>query len=146
MREIKIGDFLYKYLSFNGVAKYEIKAIITRENNSIQYELLCLACKHGYNCRLIVVQDLKYDYCRFVSMIACGEEDEYENSKKHEMWHRDENMFYYTENEALLNMYENIYEKHKEQVEKNKEILEKSINMMEEYKAHCDNINKLLTK
>lgn len=128
MKELNIGDSLFKRLFVCGIGEYKIYGI-RRYVDSIQYETECLSCNHGRRkCKVLIAQD-KNGF-RYVTTID-DDEDEPQYP-----WH-DDGPYYTTKNEAhakylaqiIYEKKQNLEKKKKECVQMEKEIKEQEITL-----------------
>jgi len=125
LKKLSLGDILYKYLTFNGIGKYEVIGIREYSKGQVQYELLCHACTHGYKCEVLVTATTKGRF-EYVSMIK-GEDQEY--------WH-DDSPYFLTQNEAIIYQSNKILSKKSKEInnlEKKLEDAKKSYSEVETY-------------
>ena len=131
---MKIGDKIYKYLSFNGFATYIVLAEIKREKAKL-YEVECQACKHGEKCRLLVAKKSKgvYRYCSMVN--------EDEETNEHQYYWHDDSLFYESLIEARKSVYLECIEKKKKELEKAEKNLEATKKALAELNEHYTNLS-----
>ncbi len=134
---MKIGDKIYKYLSFAGFVTYKVIAIKTTEKATL-YEVECLACNHTPACTLYVVPILGRGAFRFVCMTMANDEE----SEEQEMWHSDEHNFYKKQNEAKLAKYQQEILRQYRQTQELEERLKQKQKQLKSLEEHYLNVKK----
>ncbi len=132
---MKVGDIVYKYLTFNGFAEYIVTAEIIRETAKL-YEVECQACQHGEKCRLLISSNKEKGEFHFVSMVNLDEEQE----RKQESWHYDNNFFYSDLIEAKKSKYWEVIKMKKNDISKHQEIFERLKTELSDLEQHYSNI------
>ena len=91
--DYKIGDEMYRHVTGGGNFCYVVTGVRTTED-SVQLEVECQTCSHGWKCRLLLAQN---DYGKIVHVHMLNEDED--DSQKH--WHSNEGLhFWPTANEA----------------------------------------------
>ena len=133
--KLKIGDEIYKYLTFSGFAKYIVIGIKIVPK-CIMYEIECQACKDHEKCTMYVVEDTEKGKYKFVCMTNnIGEDEDGNEIKPQHYWHNDD-CFYSDLQEGRKELYEKCIKQKKEQIEKQQkgiENLNKELNDLEEH-------------
>ena len=91
--DYKIGDELYRHVECGGTFRYLVLGIRSYED-SVQLEVECQTCSHGWKCRLLVAQN---DYGKIVHVHMLNEDED--DAQKH--WHTNDGLhFWPTRDEA----------------------------------------------
>jgi hypothetical protein len=130
---MKLGDKLYKYLSFNGFGSYIIIGIKTVPKCKM-YEIECQACTDHEKCTMYVVKEKKGKY-KFV----CMTNDDEEENRHQQMWH-DDDYFYSDLQEGRKALYELRIKEKKEQIVRQEEGLEGLNKALKDLEEHYQNI------
>lgn len=108
---IKIGDELFRYVEMGGIFRYVVIGVRSYED-SVQLEVECQTCSHGWKCRLLVAQD---DYGKIVHVHMLNEDED--DHQRH--WHTNDGYhFWLSSQEARAESFKRAISRAKEEVTK----------------------------
>lgn len=127
---MKIGDVIYKYLTFHGFATYKITGVIKRKRATL-YEVDCQACNHPDPCQLLVA-DVKGGRLAFAGMLNRDEGHE-------QHWH-DDDYFYKEVKSAQKAKYHEVIRNKKGELETAQKLVERLSKELVDLEEHLKNI------
>lgn len=130
---MKIGDKLYKYLSFNGFGEYIVIAI-KKLKKCTMYEIECQACTDHEKCTMYVIKERGKEQYRFVVMTT----DE-ETADEQHIWH-DDDIFYSNLIDARKAKYIKSLKSKRVEIERTEERLKFMNEEYTELQQHYENI------
>lgn len=147
LNKLNIGDSLYKYFLFGGIAEYKVLGIHTYIGKEL-YHLQCLACTHGYDkCEMTVASTDKEGVFTFVHMLNNdGDDDDEDQTYWHECINSSDRYFSKKEACILAQIADSIESQTKtlkeaeERLAREKERMER---MLEDQKKYKELINKI---
>lgn len=114
--DYKIGDELFRYIVCGGVFRY---IVLGRRDysDSVQLEVECQTCSHGWKCRLLLAQD---DYGKIIEVHMLNDCEE--DRQRH--WHGNEGLhFWPTAEEAKQEQIRRLIRNAEDAVNKAKDAL-----------------------
>jgi hypothetical protein len=130
---LKIGDTIYKYLSFNGFGEYIVIAVKEMKECYI-YEVECQKCTDHDKCTMYVSDEGKGIY-KFLSMTNNNGEDD----SPQEYWHNDR-LFYSSLKAGKIAEYNKCICDRQKDIDERASLIERLKVELEELKQHLSNI------
>jgi hypothetical protein len=134
-KKLNIGDKIYKKMYLKGVATYEVIGI-RKYANSNHYEIKCLSCAHGYNCKILILAGEKKEFLFIEMLNDCQDEPQ-----KH--WHNDA-PYFLTELGCFIHKGKEILNENDKEIKSVTATLEKLMSKQKELKDYIDSLNKKL--
>lgn len=131
---MKIGDKLYKYQGFSGIAEYECTGVIERKDCTL-FEVECKSCTHGGYCLVLVKQADDGTY-RFAAMA---------NNDDQEAWHTTctkPDRYYQSSTEAKIAVYQDKIESCDTRIRELSQQIQWEEKRKKELKDHLKNITE----
>jgi len=110
MKQLSIGDSLYRHVTMSGIWHYLVVGIHQYEGCQ-QYVVESQSCSHGWKCKLLIADDGK-GVLRFVSHLNDDESD------SQHYWHTDKTAFWQHKDEAHRECYRNLLQTTADEVTK----------------------------
>ena len=111
---LKLGDKIYKYLTFNGFGTYQVIGV-KEVKSGFLFEVECSACDHGSTkCTMYVVEK---DKGRFNFLMMTNDDEE--TRSEYRCWH-DDDVFYSDLSEGRIAKYKTAIADKDKEIEKHR--------------------------
>lgn len=87
IRDYTIGDSMWRHVEGGGTFHFTVLGV-RRYEDSVQLEVECQTCSHGWKCRLLVAQN---DYGKIVSVHMLNEDED--DRQRH--WHTNDGLHFW---------------------------------------------------